>query len=189
MPEIAVFTPVRRESEQALRAMLRDLRRGRRAAGAVPEAASVGMRESPFLELAGGTHFARLVVIDTGGKRCRRPHLLFTSRFDGDAGDYCAAVAATAEARRIWEQCERPEQRPLTAAALSNYLLNDRSDHTPASYVVSAFPASATVDHINAALELRAKLARFTVEAARMDAVTLAQAFRESDVLREIAGG
>lgn len=184
MPEVAVFTPVRGEREQALRETLRRLYLAAQGPQRASPGAPLTTRESPFTQLAGGTHFARLVVIDTGGRWCRSPHLLFTSRFDGDRSDYFAAFAATREALEIWRHCERPT--PLTARTLSDYLLNRGEDHVPASYVVSAFPASATVAHINAALELRAQLACFATEAKRMDAVTLTQAFRECDAIQRL---
>ncbi len=186
MTEFAVFTPVRSNREDSLRKLLRSLRVPPPTAQSTPSGPAVKAREGPFTSLAGGTHFARFVVIETGGRWCRRPHLLFTSRFDGDVGVYLGALAARSEARAIWEHCKRPAERPLTAEALRHYLLHFRADHAPPSYVVSACPPSATVAGINAALELRAELSRFATDAGQLDATALTHAFRELDAIRQI---
>jgi hypothetical protein len=179
MPELALLTPVRDGKAGGLRKLLRSLPRGAEA-----EDASASVLRSPFAGLS-VTHFARLVVIDTGS-----PQLLFTSRFDGEERAYLSKFAASASAREIYRRCKRPQRGDpdqLDEQRLLDYLLNCRDDRLQASYVVSAFPAEATVAEINAALELRATLSSFAVREQDSPAVVLAHRFRQERLIRELA--
>jgi hypothetical protein len=179
MPELAVLTPVRNGEAGGLRKLLRGL-----PCGADGEDPSASVLRSPFEGLS-VTHFARLVVIDTGS-----PQLLFTSRFDGEERAYLSKFAASVSAREIYKRCKRP-QRPhrdqLDEQRLFDYLLNFREDRLQPSYVVSAFPADASVARINAALELRATLSSFAVRQQDSPAVVLAHRFRQERLIRELA--
>jgi hypothetical protein len=125
-----------------------------------------GLGASPLARLPLPTHFARWVVVPVDG-----PRLLFSSRFDGPADRYLDALARLEEAAEIWSHCEGREG----PGGLREYLERHRL-HSP--YVLSVWP-KASVDEVNAALERRAELGRFAVEAQRMDPVGLAHAFRE----------
>ena len=179
MPELAVLTPVRKGEAGGLRKLLRGLPRG-----AGSEGSSASALCSPFAGLS-VTHFARLVVIDTGS-----PQLLFSTRFDGEERAYLSKSAASVSAREIYKRCKRP-QRPdpdqLDEQRLFDYLLNFRDDRLQPSYVVSAFPDDATVARINAALELRATLSNFAVREQDSPAVVLAHRFRQERLIRELA--
>jgi len=164
MPEVAILTPVKRGSERALREYLHRLRKSR----------------SPCAELGQGTHFGRFVVIDIG-----KPHLLFTSRFDGSEGTYLADLADREAARTIWAHCRRPD--PVNADSLRDYLLEDHADRVPASYVVSILEKEYTVARIKAAMDLQGELSDFAIRAEKLDAISLAQAFRELQPVRRIA--
>jgi hypothetical protein len=168
MSEVAVLTPIRAGEADGLRVLLRGL----------------SPADSPFAGL-GVTHFARLVVIDTG-----RPGLLLTSRFDGDRKKYLERFVQAPRTCEIYRRCARPDRpnlNALDADTLLAYLLSYRPDQIPASYVVSAFPDDATVLRINAALELRECLSSFALENAEAIAVELAQRFRQEPLFRELA--
>ncbi|TMK98922.1 MAG: hypothetical protein E6G34_05295 [Actinobacteria bacterium] len=179
MPELGLLTPIRDGQAEGLRELLRGLTGQGDGKDRSPEAL-----ESPFAELS-VTHFARLVVIDIGS-----PHLLFTTRFDGDERRYLADFAKSASACEIYKRCKRPKRArldQLDEQTLRAYLLHYHADRVPASYVVSAFPADATVAQINAALELRAMLSRFAVHEQGAPAVALAHRFRQERLIREQA--
>jgi hypothetical protein len=165
LPEVAFLTPVAAERGEDLRTLLRAL--------------SAEGRESPFAGLSLGTHFARFVVIDIG-----EPHLLFTSRFDGCERDYLTALAAIATAREIWEHCVRPD--PVDERSLREYLLEDRADRVPASYVVCALQSGDTVARIRAAMTLQDEVSSFATHSEGLDAIDLAHEFRELEPVRRI---
>ena len=184
MPEATFLTPVQRGHEDELRSLLRDLRRDPKADPAPRR--SVVCR-SPFRGLGQGTHFARFVVIDAP-----KPHLLFTTRFDGAADEYFAALAQVQKAREIWTHCRRPARRNgaagITEESLRHYLTHrPNPDFVDASYVVDLFGSTATVRDIRAALDLRAQFAQFVMAAQHLDPVTLAHSFRELEFVRELA--
>jgi hypothetical protein len=179
MPELATLTRVKEGEEDHLRTYLRGLSspapRPGAAAGPSAEASS------PFAgQLPDGTHFARFVVIDIPA-----PHLLFSSRFDGDEDSYLGALAGVEAARRIWERCREPS--PVNRDTLHRYLLCDRDARVEASYVVRAFDPEATVGQINHALELRALISRFAADSRDLDAVALANGFRGLEPVRRLA--
>lgn len=178
MADIAILTRVGSGRSGALRDHLRDLpRRGAGEPGAGSATARAG-QPSPFDGL--GTHFARLVVIDIG-----QPHLLFTSRFDGDEGKYLTALAKVPQAVGIWSHCELP--RPVDASTLRHYFLSGQ-DRVPASYVIAVLDPASTVAQINRALKLRATISDFASSWQDADAVTLAHSFRQLEEIRELAG-
>ena len=151
MGDLVIFAPVLPTRETALRTYLGDL------------------RESPLARLPLATHFARWVILPLDG-----PRLLFSSRFDGDADRYLDALARLEEAAAIWSHCES-EDDVRQPERLRDFLVA----HTLESpYVLSAWP-KASVEEINAALDRRADLSRFALEAHSLDPVGLAHAFRE----------
>jgi hypothetical protein len=180
MPELATLTRVKDGEEGNLRNYLRELS----SPAPRPAAPAAGLDadgSSPFAGvLAAGTHFARFVVIDIPA-----PHLLFSTRFDGEESEYLAALAGVEQARRIWERCRKPS--PVNRETLHDYLLNDKHDRVQASYVVRAFDQKATVGQINHALELRALIARFAAGSQDLDAVALAHTFRGLEPVRRLA--
>jgi hypothetical protein len=137
---------------------------------------------SPFTGVLPPTHFARFVVIDLE----ERPHLFFSSRFDGTVHEYLRALAHTPQALTIWSHCHISEHgHPLTIAALERHLCNPRH-WSPAPYVVDALPQKATVAEINRALALRHDLARFVTYADHLDPAARAHAFRELPSIRRL---
>jgi len=180
MPELATLTRVKEGEGGHLRTYLRGL-----SSPALRPAAPAGGLDadasSPFAGLLpDGTHFARFVVVDIPA-----PHLLFSTRFDGDEDEYLAALADTEAARRIWERCREPS--PVNRETLHRYLLCDEDARVQASYVVSAFDPQATVAQINHALELRAVISRFAAGSSELDAVALAHTFRGLELVRRLA--
>jgi hypothetical protein len=151
MGDLVVIAPVLATRETALREHLR------------------GLRESPLERLPLETHFARWVVVPLDG-----PRLLFSSRFDGSVERYLDALAALEEAAAIWSHCETEEdlQDPSTLRA---YLARHA---VRAPYVLAAWP-KASVAEVNQALDRRAALSRFALEAEGLEPVGLAHAFRE----------
>jgi hypothetical protein len=137
---------------------------------------------SPFTGVLPSTHFARFVVVDLDD----RPHLLFSSRFDGPAREYLRALARTPQALTIWGHCHIGEEgQPLTTPELERHLCDHRN-WNPAPYVVSAIPSGVTVAEINRALSLRADLARFVTYASGLEPAARAHAFRELPSVRHL---
>jgi hypothetical protein len=161
MPDVAILTPVKRTQADNLRIYLR------------------GLRGRPgVFDLLKPTHFARFVVIWTGG-----PYLLFSSRFDGETSDYLGRLASIREAQAIWAHCERPA--PASEQNLRDYLKNER-DHVRAEYVVDAFGKYEpfTVDRVNRALKLRDDMLAFIGRSRDLDAIALAHEFRQLEYVR-----
>jgi hypothetical protein len=180
MPEIAILTCVTDRNEDALRKFLRTMS----TSGSPKQPAHVPgtptAEESPFAGLRGRTHFARLVVIDMP-----KPHLFFSSRFDGDEKEYLAALAKAPNAWEIWKHCKQPT--PVNEQTLRTYLLDGRN-RVEASYVLSLFNPEVTVAQINRALELREAMARFAARSHQLDALALSHAFRQLDPVGRLAG-
>jgi hypothetical protein len=159
--EIGVLTRVKDKQGEELRKYLRSLPR------------------DLFTNLSERTHFARLVVIELSG----RPHLLFTSRFDGAAGGYLRSLISDSRALEIWDYCAEPED--VTEASVLAHLMNARSQ-VAASYVVALTKPAVTVRRINAALALQERLSQFALAAEGMSAVELAQEFWELEPVRDV---
>jgi hypothetical protein len=179
VPEIGILTPVAGGNEKRLRDLLRQVSKSRsdgsRAAGG-----GAGQRSpSPFAEMPPRTHFARLVVIDI-----RKPHLFFTSRFDGAEEDYLAALAAAPKTAAIWGHCKRPAR--VDARALTDYFLRGR-DRVDASYVLSVWGGEFSVAQVNRALELRAAVAGLAARSGELDAAALSHAFRQLEPVARLA--
>jgi hypothetical protein len=170
--QVTIITPVaegrRADLEQLLAGLPRD---------APPTAAGRATTPpSPFSGVLGPTHFARFVVIALDHDR---PHLLFTSAFDGDTVTYLRALARTPEAVAIWSHCQLADgEQPLTAEVLERYLCDMRNWRS-AQYVVSAIDDEVTVDQINRALSLRAQLGGLMARAGALDPTALAHDFRQ----------
>lgn len=160
MSEIGVLTRVKKKQGEALREYLREL------------------PTDLLTKLSDRTHLARLVVIELD----KRPHLFFTSRFDGSAEEYLRRLLADDRVLEIWTYCVKPKE--VTRASVLAHLLKERNQ-VPASYVV-ALAKAPTVRQINAALELQERLSAFALEAEEMSAVHLAQEFWELDPVREV---
>jgi hypothetical protein len=170
--QVTIITPVTDGQAHELTAYLSALPRDR------PPGATgmVSTPASPFTGVLPPTHFARFVVIKLDRDT---PHLLFTSAFDGDPGDYLRALAATPTAREIWGYCQLTGGGdPLTAAMLERYLCDERN-WRPAQYVVNALPDGVTVGQVNRALSLRAQLGALMTRAAAMEPTALAHDFRQ----------
>ena len=179
MPEIGIVTPVARENEKPLRNLLRQISKSH-SPEPPPAGGEAGSRPpSPFAEMPLRTHFARLVVIDI-----RRPHLFFTSRFDGAEEDYLAALAAVPKTAAIWEHCERPA--PVDARTLTDYFLRG-PDRVDASYVLSLWGPRVTVAQVNRALELRAAIAGLAARSGELNAAALSHAFRQLEPVARLA--
>jgi hypothetical protein len=128
-----------------------------------------GLRQSPLERLPLATHFARWVVLPLDG-----PRLFFSSHFDGSVEDYVEALADLEEAAAIWSHCECDDDLH-DPPALREFL----AEHTVRSpYILAAWP-KASVAEVNEALDQRAALSRFALEAQGLDPVGLAHAFRE----------
>jgi len=149
--DLVIVAPVVPTRETALRARLR------------------GLHRSPLARLAPATHFARWVILPLDG-----PRLLFSSRFDGDAGAYLDALATLEEAADIWANCDADDD--LHEPAKLRAFLARHAVESP--YVVSAWP-KASVEEVNQALDSRAALLQFALDAPALDPVGLAHAFRE----------
>jgi hypothetical protein len=161
MSEVAFLTRVRKKEADPLRKFLRNLRK--RPGG------------SPFANM--GTHFARFVVIDIG-----KPHLLFTSRFDGDEVTYLSSLAGKAEAQDIWGHCVQPGARD--ERALREYLLNpDAQVH--AVYAIPRW-SDVTVAEVNDAMASQSELVRFALQAEGLSALELAHSFRLLPSVRRV---
>jgi hypothetical protein len=172
MSQVAIITPVAPGREDDLTRCLRELPRDR-----PPSAQGSGIASpSPFTGVLPPTHFARFVVIRLDHDR---PHLFFSSAFDGDTHDYLRALAATPPAREIWSHCHLKDAgRPLSPEALERYLCDQRN-WRPAQYVVSALADGVTVSQVNRALSLRAQLAGLMTRAGALDPTGLAHDFRQ----------
>ena len=151
MDDLVVFAPVVPTRETRLRAYLANL------------------EESPLARLPLTTHFARWVILPLDG-----PRLLFSSRFDGAADRYLDALAMLEEAAAIWAHCES-EDDLCEPAKLRAFLV----DHKLESPYILHVSGNATVEEINHALDRRADLSTFALEAQALDPVGLAHAFRE----------
>jgi hypothetical protein len=114
------------------------------------------------------THFARFVVVPLDGFK-----LFFSSRFDGEPGEYLAELCDQPAARAIWAFCD--PDGAASAEALRAYLEQHR---TTAPYIISVWPKQ-TVAQVNAAVARRARLTRFAIRAGGLDPIGLAHAFRE----------
>jgi hypothetical protein len=172
MGQVTIITPVADGRDGDLKHYLRELPRDR-----PPTVQGPGITPpSPFTGVLPPTHFARFVVIRLEHDR---PHLFFSSAFDGDTRDYLRALAATPPAREIWTHCELKDAgHPLSAEALERYLCDERN-WRPAQYVVSALPDGVTVSQVNRALSLRAQLAGLMTRPAALDPTGLAHDFRQ----------
>lgn len=179
MGQVGVITPVSERRADDLRRYLEtELPRD----GPPTAAGATATTTSPFTGVLPATHFARFVVIELD----ERPHLLFSSRFDGPEHAYLRALAQTPQAVTIWSHCQiGPPGQQLTAAALQRHLCDHRN-WSPAPYVVSAIPPEVTVGQINRALSLRRDLAHFVTYAARLDPAARAHAFRELPSVRRL---
>lgn len=179
MGQVAIITPVSDDRADALRALLSQLPRDRRPTAQGP----VATPPSPFTGVLPPTHFARFVVIELDD---RRPHLLFTSAFDGDTRDYLHALAAIPIAREIWSHCQiAGDGDALTAAGLDRYLCDERH-WRPAHYVVNSLPDEVTVGTVNRALSLRAQLGALMTRAGAMDPTALAHDFRQLPAIQAL---
>jgi hypothetical protein len=179
--QVAIITPVAGGREADLRRFLSALPRD-----AAPTAAGRATTPpSPFSGVLPPTHFARLVVIALDDDR---PHLFFTSVFDGDTVDYLRALAVTPEALAIWGHCQLSHGGgTLTAGALQHYLC-DTANWRPAQYVVSAIPDGLTVGQVNRALSLRAQLGALISRAGARDPTALAHDFRQLPAVQALMG-
>ena len=172
MGQVGIITPVTSGRAHELAAYLSALPRDR-----APDATgTVSTPASPFTGALPPTHFARFVVIQLDHDMS---HLLFTSAFDGDTGDYLRALAATPTAQEIWGHCQLTgNAEPLTAATLEGHLCDERN-WRPTQYVVNALPGGVTVGQVNRALALRAQLGGLMTRATGMDPTALAHDFRQ----------
>jgi hypothetical protein len=172
MGQVGIITPVTDGHETDLQRFLAELPRDVAAT-----ASGVALTPpSPFSGVLPPTHFARFVVIELDHDR---PHLFFTSVFDGDAVPYLRALAATPQALRIWSHCQLSDSDDAPAAeALERYLC-DSANWRPAQYVVGALADGVTVGEINRALKLRAQLGGLIARAASLDPTALAHDFRQ----------
>ena len=151
MGDLVVIAPVLPTRETALREHLR------------------GLAASPLARLPLDTHFARWVIVPLDG-----PRLLFSSRFDGTAERYVEALAGLDEAATIWSHCASDDDLH-DAERLRAFLMGHR---VRSPYVLAAWPDE-SVAQVNAALDLRAALSHFAVNAEGLDPVGVAHAFRE----------
>lgn len=169
---MTIITPVAGGRQADLEHLLAALPRD----GPPTAAGSAATPPSPFSGVLPATHFARFVVIALDHDR---PHLLFTSAFDGDTVKYLRALAHTPEAVAIWSHCQVADgDQPLAAELLERYLC-DRGNWRSAQYVVSAVDDEVTVDQVNRALSLRAQLGRLMARADALDPTALAHDFRQ----------
>jgi hypothetical protein len=170
--QVAIITPVTDGHAEDLARLLSDLPRDQPLTAQGPGVTP----PSPFTGVLPPTHFARFVVIRLDHDR---PHLLFTSVFDGDTRLYLRALAGTGEAQQIWSHCQLDGgAHPLSAEALERYLC-DAGNWRPAQYGVSAIPDGVTVGQVNRALSLRAQLAALVTRAGGLDPTALAHDFRQ----------
>jgi len=179
MGEVGIITPVAEGRDGDLnRYLSAELPRDQPPTASGPTATPI----SPFTGVLPPTHFARFVVIDLD----ERPHLFFSSRFDGAPDDYLRTLAHTPQALTIWGHCHIGRHgQPLTPAELERHLCDERH-WSPAPYVVSALPPEVTVAEINRALSLRRDLARFVTASSRLDPAARAHAFRELPSVRRL---
>lgn len=179
MGQVGIITPVTDGRADELSAFLSALPRDQPPGAA----GTVTTPPSPFTGAVPPTHFARFVVIELDHDR---PHLLFSSVFDGDTGDYLRALAATPTARQIWGYCQLTDSgEPLTAAALQEYLC-DEGNWRPAQYVVNALADGVTVAQVNRALSLRTQLGGLMTRAAGMDPTALAHDLRQLPAIQAL---
>jgi hypothetical protein len=142
---------------------------------------SLPQRGSP-LERLGRTHFARWVIVEDfvndpeqpHEDHLSRPHLIFTSNFDGPTDSYldelCERLAP--EAAEIWGRCAGCPAGAV-GAELKRYLLDNRV-HT--GFFVAAY-GQATVAKVKAALELRERMIDLAVRSQGMPPDDLKRAF------------
>ena len=180
--QVLIITPVKDGEADILNRHLAQLPRDAAPTG---PGAPPAPPASPFTGALPPTHFARFVVISLED----RPHLLFSSRFDGEVSDYLRALAGTDEAVEIWRHCQvGGDGDTLDHASLEGYL-RDCSHQLPSQYVVSAIPPQVTVGQVNAALALRAQVSRFVARAGGLDPGALAHEFRQLPAIRRLLSG
>lgn len=178
MGDVLIITPVKPGKADALSEHLAALPRD----GTSPPGRPAGAGRSPFSGALPPTHFARLVMVALD----HRPHLLFSSRFDGTAREYLRALAATEQAVTIWGHCEVDTRgAAFDRESLERYLC-DRAGWLSSQYVVSAIPSGLTVGQINAALTLRRQVSAFAARAAGLDQWALAHEFRQLPAIRHL---
>jgi hypothetical protein len=178
MNQVGIITPVAAGRTADREAFLGSLPRDRPPTQDGP----VATEPSPFAGVLPPTHFARFVVIELDG----RPHLLFTSCFDGSTRAYLRALAATPTAQTIWSHCQLTDAGETpTAAELEQYLCDERNWRS-AQYVVSAIPSGVTVGQINRALSLRAQLSGLMMRAGPLDPAALAHDFRQLPAIQAL---
>jgi hypothetical protein len=176
-----IITPVKTDRAEDLQSYLRGLPHD--PPPPPPDSPDLprGSVSSPFGRALPPTHFGRFVVIELD----MRPHLLFSSRFDGRVHDYLRALAKTDEAQTIWDHCELPRDADGRRVELESYLL-DPAHHVSTQYVLGSFPHRSTVGEINAALALRTELAGFAAHAAELGQLALAHDFRQLPSIRHL---
>lgn len=128
-----------------------------------------GLEHSPLADLPCDTHFARFVVLPLDG-----PRLLFSSRFDGGADSYIAALSRSPGARAIWAHCASDEELD-SPESLGRYL----TAHSVRSPYILAAWKGVSVREVNDALERQARLGKLAAEAEKLGPIGLAHAFRE----------
>jgi hypothetical protein len=160
---LTALIPIRAGEDDALRAHLRALPRG---------------RESPLARLD-GLHVARWVVIDRlpidppQADVLAAPQLLFTACVDADAGASVRALPAAlgADLDAIWGRCEGYPG----AARFAPWLL---AHHLPTTFFVSAYPDT-TVGGVRGALGAREQALAFALRAQDLAPEERLAAFRE----------
>jgi hypothetical protein len=180
MGDVLIITPVKAGKADALSQYLATLPRD----GTSPPDGPAGAGRSPFSGALPPTHFARLVIVELH----HRPHLLFSSRFDGPAREYLRALTATEQAVTIWGHCEDTRGAAFDRESLERYLC-DRARWLRSQYVVSAIPSGLTVGQINAALTLRRQVSALAARAAGLDQWALAHEFRQLPAIRHLLHG
>jgi hypothetical protein len=179
--QVAIITPVIGGRAEELSMVLSGLPRDKPPTADGP----VATPPSPFTGALPPTHFARFVVIKLDHDK---PYLLFTSAFDGGMCDYMRALAATADARRIWSHCQITDTAdPPTGEQLERYLCDERN-WRPTQYVVNALPDGVTVGEVNRVLSLRTQLSGLMTRASSLDPTALAHDFRQLPAIQALMG-
>ena len=127
-----------------------------------------------------GTHFGRWAIVadfvhDAPERDpLERPHLLFTSNFDGELDPYLRALAALPEAQALWAHCAGAPA-PGDPDALAGYLRRSRQ---PTGFFVAAY-GQATVPEVVASLAQRERVIALAIDAQAMTPAELRRAFAE----------